>query len=127
MDGDPLSIPIATTTIAVTTPALATSGTTSRYDEEYDGTPPGSPVPRETGVRAVISVLNRATHSTTIGGEDEVAEFALTCDPTNIDYRDLVTDEATGVVYEVRWAISTPGVAGLSHVQAGLRTVKGRA
>ncbi len=120
-----MSIPVATTTIAVY-PSTTATGDVDPYDApEADPAAPAS----ASGVRAVISAggSGRIATAQIGGGEDEVVEFTLVCDPAPITYLDHVEDETTGVRYEVTWAIETAGVAGLAHTRAGLRTVKGRA
>lgn len=117
-------IPLSTTTIEVRRPDRPT--TEDPYGEGYDA--PGDrddDVPTVvSGVRAVISPATaRGSDS---GGQSELVEFVLKADPCDISYLDIVEDEVTGDVYDVEWAHSQPGVAGLAHVTAGLRTTKGR-
>jgi hypothetical protein len=60
------------------------------------------------------------------GGSQEVLDKRLNCDPTTFDKDDRVTDEGTGVVYEVAWVDQRKGL-GLDHTVAGLRKVTGSA
>lgn len=117
-------IPIATTTITVTREARpATEDPLGEgYDEPEDRDDTAATIAG--GVRAVIAT--GSGNGSKAGGESEQVEFRLTCDPCPLSYLDTVTDDTTGDVYEVRWATETPGVAGLGHVAAGLRTTKGR-
>lgn len=120
-----MSIVIATTTITVT--RAARPATEDPWGDGYD-----EPADRDESTPTIASDV-RATiapgsaSGSNSGGEQQVAEFRLTCDPCPLDYRDLVTDDTTGQEYEVLWAVENPGVAGLGHVAAGLRTIKGRA
>lgn len=119
-------IPLATTTVTVRRPDASTrSG--DPYGADYpqgDGTLPnrqGEIV--ASSVRAVIAPGGAS--GTGFGGESEAVTFTLRCDPTDLSYLDTITDESTGQVYEVVWALTTAGVAGLGHTVAGLRTLKG--
>jgi hypothetical protein len=119
-----VSIPLSTTTITVKRPARPV--TEDPYGEGYD-----APADRDaseatpvTGVRAVISP-NGGTGGST-GGESEVLLFRMVCDPCPLAYSDEVLDDLTGMRYAVEWCTETPGIAGLGHVVAGLKIVKGR-
>jgi hypothetical protein len=121
-----VSIAIATTRITVERPARP--ATEDPYGEGYD-----DPADRDDtkalvidGHRATISPAGAGIVGNTSGGESEVMQYRLTCDPCPMSYLDVVTDERTGQEFEVLWAIESPGVAGLGHVAAGLRTIKGR-
>jgi hypothetical protein len=124
MDTPPVSIAIATTRVTVKRPSRPS--TEDPYGDGYD-----EPEDRD-DTEATVVANHRATISpagmtgVSSGGESEVAEFRLTCDPCSMSYLDTVTDETTGQVFDVLWANETPGVAGLGHVAAGLRTIKGR-
>lgn len=121
-----MSLPLATTTITVLRPALP--ATEDPYGDGYD-----AEVARdddiatvETSVRAVISPAGAGLGGSSVGGESEVMEFRLVADPLDLSYLDLVIDETTDEEFEVVWAHLQPGLVGLDHMQAGLRTVKGR-
>lgn len=110
-----MTIPIATTTISVlrTTP--------NELDEPGD---PQTPVIVASGIRAHISTSRG--REAPAGGDQEVVEFRLSCDPIEVDltHFDQVQDEATGDVYLVAWARLRRGL-GLDHHEAGLRQVAG--
>lgn len=75
-----------------------------------------------TGVRAQIS--SPSGRERVIGGSQEIVEFSLSCDPTDLTHLDRVLDDTTGKVYEVMWATQRIGF-GLEHTRAGLRAVEG--
>lgn len=107
-------IPLATTTIAVwRIPADALRDPTD--------TPPDA-VKIATGVRAQISAPYGRERN--IGGTQEVVEFSLSCDTTDLTNLDRVEDETTHELYEVTWARQRTGY-GLDHTRAGLKQVKG--
>lgn len=119
-----MSIPLATHVIDVYRP----TGTQQTRDPEaqgYDDTPiPQTPVLVATSVRAVIAPGSGRGVSN--AGESETVEYSLRCDPTDLSYLDTVIDTADDTAYEVVWALTTPGIAGLGHTAAGLRTTKGQ-
>lgn len=107
-------IPLSTTTISVLRVAAADD-----YAEPYQGDDTARRTVAATGVRAVI---DRPTGREQLaGGEQAIWDFGLVCDPVDIDYRDTVKDESTGVVYRVVWVMAYPG----EHVEAGLTLVQG--
>lgn len=121
-----MSIAIATTRIDVVRPA--SPPTEDPYGDGYD-----EPADRDdsettvaTGVRATISPAGRGTTGSSSGGQMEVVEFKLTADPCDLTHLDVVVDATTAERYEVLWSLTTPGVAGLGHTVAGLRTITGR-
>ena len=125
MDAPPVSIAVATTRITVERPA--TPSTEDPYGDGYD-----EPADRDDTSSNVVTD-HRATISPSVtssgsgaGGESQVGIFRLTCDPCGLSYTDIVVDERTGERFEVLWAIQSPGVAGLGHVAAELRQIKGR-
>jgi hypothetical protein len=123
MDAAPVTVAIATTRIDVTRPARPSTEDPygDGYDEPEDRDDSSATV--ATGVRATISPASVVGSNS--GGESQVAEFRLACDPCDVTYRDTVTD-TEGQTFEVLWAVSSPGVAGLGHVEAGLRIISGR-
>lgn len=74
------------------------------------------------GVRAQISAPYGRERN--IGGTQEVVEFSLSCDPTDLTNLDRVQDETTLEWYEVTWARQRTGF-GLEHTRAGLKQVTG--
>jgi len=111
-----MSLPLATTTISVTRRV-------DRSDEDpWDRDEGPQPTVIASGVPADIS-LNMARSGSP--GDTETREFMLACDRTDLTFRDTVTDEKTGEVYEVTWATLNPGLPGFEHIQAGLRQVSG--
>lgn len=112
-----MTISLSTTTISVKRPS-----NTER--DQWDETPEDPSNLIASGVRATIKV-NFQTARSGGPGDTETVEFLLMCDPTDLTYNDIVVDEATDTEYEVTWALTTPGVAGLGHTQAGLKTVTG--
>jgi hypothetical protein len=61
-----------------------------------------------------------------VGGEQEVIDLELVCNPIAMQHTDLVRDETTDVIYTVVWCHQRYGL-GLDHVKAGLRIVEGAA
>lgn len=126
MDAAEMTLPIATTTISVIEPTTSSTEDPlgEGYDEEVDGNVDHhDETTKATGVRAVISA--GGARGRNVGGDSEEATFSLVCDPTDLTFSDIVVDEMTGQRYEVAWAVETPGVAGLGHMQAGITTSKG--
>ncbi|MBM3679152.1 MAG: hypothetical protein FJW96_14955 [Actinobacteria bacterium] len=109
-----MAIPLATTTIAV----LRVPADASR--DPYDPQP--EPETVASGIRAHIS--SPSGRERTAGGSQEVVEFRLACDPTDLRHTDRVQDEQSDAVYEVIWARPRQG-HGLDHVEAGLKQVTG--
>lgn len=102
-----MTVPLATTTITVTRPAVG--------DDPYDGAVSTSTI--ATGVRAHISAPSGREQRQ--GGSQETVDFRLDCDTVDLRHGDTVTD-AAGEAYEVIWA--QPRAAfGLDHVAAGVR------
>lgn len=108
-----MSIPLATTTVTVTSQAELEPGggiTTST---------------RATSVAAVISEPSGRERNAP-GGGAEAVDAVLLCDTvTGLRHSDRVTDDDTGLVYEVVWVADRRGL-GLSHSKAGLVKVDGR-
>lgn len=109
-----MSIPLATTTIAV----LRVEADTSR--DPYEDAP--DPETVLSGVRAVISVPSGTEQ--VAGGSQEDVTFGLSCDPVDILATDQVQDETTELVYEVVWAERRYGL-GLDHTTGALRRSTG--
>lgn len=120
-----MTLPLSTTTIKVERPN-AQAAQADPWGEGY-GDPPQAPEgQREVvalGVRAVITVSS-ATGSDR-GGQSESKEFRLAADPCGLTYLDVVTDEATGIEYLVRWAQPVEGPLDLAHVAAGIYRTRG--
>lgn len=108
-----MSIPIATTTVSV-------------LRADWDDADPYDPAPVPStiasGVRAVISSPSGTEQVQ--GGQQEVVTFRLDCDPTDIQHRDQIVDDATGDVFDVVWSRDRSGL-GIDYTQAGLRQVEG--
>jgi hypothetical protein len=117
-----MSLALYTTTITVHRTAL--EDVSGRDPWEPDT--PIDPAPEETTIATQVP----ADISLNLGrsggpGDTETVEFQLLCDPTDLSFRDTVSDDTTGAVYEVQWATLTPGLPGFEHVQAGLKQVSG--
>lgn len=121
-----MAIPVATTRISVERKRAQTAGQPVDRDPWEDGYPGDQPEEWETvasGVRAVVSV---GTGRTVGPGAAQRVEFSLQCDPTDLRHLDRVRDETTGDLYEVEWAMTSPGVAGLlGSTRAGLSQREG--
>lgn len=106
-------IPISTTTITV-----------ERGDasgDAYDGVT-YSTVYR--GIRAVIG--SPGGSEVNEGGSSQQATARLNCDPIILHHTDRVTDDETGIVYEVTFTARRLGV-GIDHTVADLVYVTDRA
>jgi hypothetical protein len=108
-------IPLSTTTIAV-----LRIKTGSEYDEPYGGAEPRNRDVIATGIRAVID--NPAGRVQLEGGQQAIATYGMKCDPTDLQYLDLVQEEPTGRYFLVDWLIAYP-----DHVEAMLRDTEGEA
>jgi len=112
-----MTIPVATTTIAV-----ARTTDTASLADPYDLDPSTtSTAIVASGVRAVISPPTATVGL--VGGAREEYDAKLTCDPCDIQAGDTVTDSA-GNAWTVLWALPFDAF-GLDHVQGGLRMVSG--
>lgn len=108
-----MTVPIATTTVTVTSQAEPEPG---------EGI---TTAVRASAVRAVIAAPN-GTEQAAPGGGAERIDAILDCDPiVGLAHTDVVTDDDTGLTYEVAWVADRRGL-GLDHVRAGLVKVKGR-
>lgn len=99
-------IPLATTTVTVTSQTEAEPG---------EGITTAT---RVSGVRATIAAPS-GNEIAAPGGGSETIDAVLLCDPgTGIAHTDRVTD-AEGNAYEVAWVDTRVGL-GLNHTKAGL-------
>jgi hypothetical protein len=108
-----VSIPIATTTVSVLRADLDNV-------DPYDPAP--TPATVASGVRAVIS--SPAGTEQVAGGQQEIVNFRLDCDTTDLRHRDQIVDDASGERFDVVWVHDRTGL-GLDYTQAGLRQVEG--
>jgi hypothetical protein len=101
---------------------------TDPWERSSEATPLDPPFIIATGVRAALDIepFIRSAGSEA-PGDTETVSILMSCDPTDMNFRDLVLDETTGVEYEVIWVFQQPGHAGLGLTQAKLRTVTGLA
>lgn len=119
-----MAIILATTTITVSGVRPQSSIDPDAYG--YDGDP-AVPVP------GVIAEDVRACISAPVSARDvdqnaEVTEYALRCDlfEGGLTRYDTVTDDKTGVSYEVRVvALSVAEMFGMQHIKATLRKAEG--
>lgn len=111
-----MSIPVATTTIKVERTPV--DGTLDPYD------PQPEPDVIASGVRAHISTARGSEDRA--GSDRSIVNFRLSCDQfdAGLLHTDTVTDEQSGEVYEVRWAVAR-NVTGLAHFQAGMDQISG--
>jgi hypothetical protein len=107
-----MSVPVATTTITIERP---TGG------DAYDGV---SYATYRTGVRAVIGSPSGAEINA--GGSSQQVSARLNCDPVDLAHTDRVTDEKTGITYEVLWTARRLGF-GVDHTVADLLVITDRA
>lgn len=109
-----MAIKLATTTITVS--RVPVDPTRDSYDA------PPAAVVVASGVRAHIS--SPSGTETQLGGTQAVENFRIDCDPVDATHVDTVTDERTGVTYEVLWAVSRYGL-GLDHLEMSARLTLG--
>lgn len=106
-----MTIPLATTTIAVYRPADG-----DPYDTSSGLTLSAS------GVRAQFS--SPGGSDAIVDGERVSVDMRLDCDVCDIGYQDRITDESTNEEWDVVWARLRAGLA-LDHIEAGVRRVQG--
>lgn len=108
-------LPFATTTITVFRPVPEDlddepySGERDRFTSAHDG------------VRAVIDPPTGRDQ--VAGGEQDIWDSLLNCDPIDLHRLDEVMDETTTARYRVVWVWTIAG----DHTEAGLRIVQGEA
>lgn len=111
-----MAIPVATTTVLV-------ERTSDRSETDpWDQPTPSDWTTVKAGVRATISDASGRSGQP---GDTETTDFRLQCDPVGLNYADRVTDEKTGLRYDVAWSYDNPGIAGLSSTVAGLTRHQG--
>lgn len=116
-----MAIPLATTTIAVL--RLPDDATRDPYEAQPE------PAVAAAGIRAHFSSpRGNEVHR---GGQQSEVTDRLGCDLVDLRHTDQVRDETTGDVYDVVWVrtrrSTDPGMAGLDHIEAGVRRVTGLA
>lgn len=103
-------IPLATTTVTVTSPGAG---------EPYEAAAAGSTV--AAGVPAHLSSPSGLEQLQ--GGSQQVIDKRLLSEPIDLlDSTMTVTDDGSGLAYEVVWVDQREGL-GISHTVAGLRRV----
>lgn len=103
-------IPLASTTISVLR-------RTQQFVEPYTDTVVADRTVVATGVRAHINGWGGSEITT--GGEQQNITASFTCDPCDIDHRDLVRDDTTGQTYEVQW-VQRRKALGFDYVRGSL-------
>lgn len=106
-------IPLATTTVTVAACAELEPGAGITTSE------------RAAGVAAVISEPSGRERNAPGGGAEAVDAVLLCNTISGLRHTDRVTDDDTGLVYEVAWVADRRGL-GLGHSKAGLVKVDGR-
>lgn len=111
-----MSIPLATTTIAVRriTADLSTV-------DPYEVT--AVPETVASGIRAHIGSESGTEAIAGISAQEDIG-WHLDCDITDLVVTDQVYDETTGLTFQVVWAAERHGL-GLDHIEGGLRRVVG--
>lgn len=117
-----MTLPLANTAIDVYRPLG--SGGQDPYGEGYDDDHVTTEGRKARGVRAVITVHDLAVRLPASGGDSEALMYNLVADPCDLTHLDRVRD-ADGTWYEVLWAKANPGIGGMAHMRAGLRTIAG--
>lgn len=111
-----MTIPLATTTIAVRRPSE--SGSRDPFETAPTYTTVAS------GVRAVVGAPTFTEQF--IGGQQQVMLAHLTCDPVDLQATDRVLDESTELEWGVIGILPRAGFS-LDHTAATLRIVAGEA
>jgi hypothetical protein len=110
-----MAVPLATTTIAV----RRVQG--GPYDIDT-----ALPAPATVAAKVRAHISTPTGRGTDVGGQEELVEFRLACDPVELRHTDTVLDEQTSESYQVVWAKQRRGL-GLAHTEAGLRQTAGAA
>lgn len=114
-----MAISVATTTITV---KALSEVHEDPYEEIRNATVTAS------GVRAVITPM-AGSDSVQAGGEQVRNKMALTCDPCDITFQDVVVDDANGRIYRVVFANPVPdpvfGHYASGHVEGVIELVEG--
>jgi hypothetical protein len=121
-------IAVATTKITVKRADNIDVSDTDPWERSTESAPLGPPLIIATGVRAALDI-SQFVRSGGSGppGDTETLSILMSCDPTDLNFRDVVLDETTGIEYAVEWAFQQSGLAGLGLTMAKLRTVTGLA
>lgn len=109
-----MALPLATTTISTT--RVPNDGTTDLYDEG------AAPVAVLAGVRAVVT--GPSSRTTFAAGERVVTTASFRADPCDVQTGDLMTDDTSGAVYQVLWALDRYEM-GLAFTYGNLQIVEG--
>lgn len=114
-------IRVAPITIKVLRPAENTNKYSDTGGSKYDtAVVASSDTVFAKGVRASI---NPVTSYSTGPGDQLATDLVLMCDPTDIQNKDRIVDESTGVVYDVTYVIQNIGNPRLALTQVGLSLV----
>ena len=110
-----MSLPFTTTTITIERPSTA----------EQDPYESATFTTQATGVPAVIGSVSGREQD--LGGSLEVLGARLAVEPgVDVQAQDVITDETTGLIWEVGWIQSVTGF-GLDHVEGSLKVARGGA
>ena len=107
-------IPLSTTTITILRIPAANA-----YDEPYDGSGEPERDIVASGVRAVIDYPGGNIQLE--GGQQNISEYGLKCDPVDLQHTDWVKDETSMRVYRVVWFMEFPA----SHIEARMLDTEG--
>jgi hypothetical protein len=105
-------IPFANTTISIYRP---------REEDPYDAS---DPLKVAVHIRAHIGSPSGRDHH--VGGNQEVVNAKLGCDPCDLRHGDTVRDERSSERFLVVWVQERAGL-GIDHLEAGLNLVAGAA
>jgi hypothetical protein len=121
-------IATATTKITVKRPDNIDVSDTDPWERSSEATPLDAPLIIATDIRAALDIepFIRSGRSDA-PGDTETLSILMSCDPVDLNFRDLVLDQETGITYEVEWVFQQPGHSGLGLTQAKLRSVTGLA
>lgn len=111
----------------MTIPLSSTTVTITRQTSPTDAWPDDPPVYDQVaaGVRAHFTGMRISGTESGDGNVRMELNVRVLTDPTDLQHLDRVTDETTGVVWEVAWVLDRRGdLFGLDCMHAGVRRVE---
>src|SRR5216684_2432430 len=67
-------------------------------------------VPYVEHVRATIDRYRGTGQLEFVGGQRESMKLFMVCDPVDLQYTDIIMDEATGQIYDIAWVIQRENI-----------------
>lgn len=110
------------TTVTIQRPDPAIDAIQDPYGDGY-GTASDIPNQWATVATGIQATITPSSGETIRPGDTEEVNYKLDADPCGLLHNDRVIDDATGEIYAVEWAHTSPGPRG--RTTAGLRTFAG--